>query len=115
MALRLYMDVHVHGQITRGVRSRGVEVLRAQDDGFGSASDPQLLDRATLLNHVLFSQDEDLLTEAAARQRAGKQFSGLIYAHQLRIAIGRCIDELELVAKIYEPDEMLNRVLYLPL
>src|SRR5215472_15373894 len=106
MPLRLYMDVHVPGQITRGVRSRGVDVLRAQDDGFGTAPDPALLDRATSLGRVLFSQDEDLLAEASARQRDGREFIGLIYAHQLRITTGQCIDYLELAAKACEPQEM---------
>lgn len=115
MPLQLYMDVNVRIEITRGVRARGVEVLRAQEDGFGTAPDPQVLDRAMSLNRVLFSQDEDLLAEAAMRQRARQEFAGLIYAHQLGITIGGCINDLELVAKIYEPEEMRNQVLYLPL
>jgi len=77
--------------------------------------DPALLDRATALGRVLFSQDEDLLTEATLRQRTGRRFAGVIYAHQLRIAIGQCIEELELVSKVFEPEEMADRVLYLPL
>jgi len=109
------MDVHVPSQITDGLRARAVDVLRAQDDGFGTAPDPILLDRATSSGRVLFSQDEDLLAEAAARQRDGREFSGLIYAHQLRITIGQCIDHLELAAKACEPPEMVNQVLFFAL
>ena len=33
----------------------------------------------------------------------------------LRITIGRCVQDLELIAKAGEPEEMANRVEYLPL
>jgi hypothetical protein len=34
---------------------------------------------------------------------------------RIEITIGQCVDDLELVAKIYEPAEMMNQVLHLPL
>ena len=58
------MDEHVHRAITTSLRLRGVDVLTAQDDGRRHVPDPVLLDRATELGRVLFSQDEDLLVEA---------------------------------------------------
>lgn len=115
MSLRLYMDVHVREEITDGLRRREVDVLTAQEDGTDELDDPALLDRATELGRVLFSQDADLLTEGTARQRSGRHFAGVIYAHQLKITIGQCIDDLELVAKVYEPTEIADQVLYLPL
>lgn len=115
MSLRLYMDVNVRIEITQGLRHRGVEVLMAKDDGARRLPDAQLLDRATALGRVLFSHDPDLISEATARQSAGRTFAGVIFAHQLGITIGQCIEDLELVAKVYEPEEMLNRILYLPL
>ena len=115
MTVLLYMDVHVRDEITQGLRRRDVDVLTAQQDGTTGLADPALLDRATVLGRVLFSQDEDLLAEAAARQRSGRHFAGVVSAHQLNITIGQCVDELELVAKVFEPDEMANRVVYLPL
>jgi hypothetical protein len=63
----------------------------------------------------LFSQDEDLLAEAKHRQMLAVPFAGVIYAHQLKITIGRCVHDLELIAKAAEPEEMANRVEYLPL
>ena len=41
----------------------------AQDDGAGQITDSALLDRATGIGRVLFSQDKDLLREAKFRQR----------------------------------------------
>ncbi len=60
MSIALYMDVHVHRAITTGLRMRGVDVITAQEDGYRRALDPDLLDRATALGRVLFSQDDDL-------------------------------------------------------
>ncbi len=115
MILALYLDVHVPRAVADGLRLRGVDVLTAQADGSDRLSDPDLLDRAMALGRVLVSQDEDLLQEAARRQRAGIPFAGVAYAHQLRITIGQFIADLQLMATAYEPADMLNRVEYLPL
>jgi predicted nuclease of predicted toxin-antitoxin system len=109
------MDVHVPRAITNGLRLRNVDVLTAQEDGRRTVDDARLLDRATALGRVLFSQDEDLLIEAKRRQEAGETFAGVIYAHQLRITIGRCVQDLELIAKAANPAELANRIEYLPL
>jgi predicted nuclease of predicted toxin-antitoxin system len=115
VSLKLFMDVHVRWAITDGLRRRGVDVLRAQDDGAARLNDSALLDRVTELGRVIFSQDEDLLREASHRQAANEQFSGVIYSHQLRTTIGQAICDLELIAKVLEPDDVANRVEYLPL
>jgi hypothetical protein len=39
---------------------------------------PDLLDRASELGRVLFTMDDDLLVEAAARQNQGVAFGGVI-------------------------------------
>lgn len=115
MSVKLYMDVHVQRAVTSGLRRRGVDVLTAQDDGTGRLDDPPLLDRARELNRVLFSQDDDLLREAARRQKASISFAGVIYVHQERLPAGKIIDDLELIARVYEPEDMSDRVEYLPL
>jgi predicted nuclease of predicted toxin-antitoxin system len=109
------MDVHVHGAITEGLRLRGVDVLTAQEDVTRRWADPKLLERAAQLGRVIFTQDEDFLVEAQARQKAGVDFVGVIYAHQRKVSVGVCIDDLELIAKVYEPQDLMNRVEYLPL
>ena len=74
-----------------------------------------LLARATQLGRVLVTQDEDLLSECAGMLRAGKHFSGLIYAHQLRVTIGRLVEDLALIAGATTRDEWRGRIEYLPL
>ncbi len=109
------MDVHVRRAVTNALRERGVDVLTAQADGAGQLPDPALLDRATELGRVLFSQDDDLLAEATLRQRTSRPFAGVIYAHQLYVTIGRCVNDLELIAKAGEPADLANHVQFLPL
>jgi hypothetical protein len=116
MSLAFYMDHHVSRAITHGLRLRGVEVLTAYEDETSEVSDPALLDRAGELGKVLFTRDDDdLLAEATKRQRAGVSFHGVIYAHQLRVSIGRCVEDLELIAKAGESKDLLNSIMFLPL
>jgi len=115
MTIWIYMDVHVHRAITTGLRLRSIDVRTAQEDGYRTVADDLLLDLATELQRVLFTQDEDLLAEAKRRQTQSIPFAGVIYAHQLRITIGRCVNDLELIAKAAEPEELANGVEYLPL
>lgn len=92
-----------------------MDVLTAQEDGTARWDDDALLNRATGLGRVLFSQDDDLLAEAARRQRTGQSFGGVIYVPQLALSIGHCIEELAIVAQAGMPEDLANRVLYLPL
>ena len=115
MSLALYMDVHVPAAITRGLRRRSIEVLTAQEDGTTRLEDPDLLDRAGTLGRILFTRDEDLLAVAAERLRAGKPFASVVFARQLEVSIGRCVADLEVIAKAGLPEEARNHVIYLPL
>lgn len=115
MSIKLYMDHNVPRAITITLRLRGVDVLISLENGTSELDDPELLDRARELGRVLFTQDDDLLSEATKRQRLGIPFTGLIYAHQLRVSIGQCVEDLEIIAKAGEPEDLVNRVEFLPL
>ncbi len=115
MSVKLYFDVHVPRGIARELRRRGVDVLTSQDDGTARLPDPELLDRADVLGRVLFSRDDDLLREATRRLRAGASFAGVVYAHQLRVTIGQCVRDLELLAIGGEVDDFRGRVIFMPL
>jgi len=115
MTVPLYMDHNVRGAVTTGLRIRGIDVLTAQEDGWHEAADPDLLDRASELQRILFTHDDDLLVEAAERQRVGRFFHGVLYVHQESLGVGETIDQLELIVSASEVDELVNRVLFLPL
>jgi len=115
VAISLYMDHHIPKAITVGLRLRDVDVLTAHEDHADQLDDNLLLKRAHELRRALFTQDDDLLEEAANCQREGVDFSGVIYGHQLRVTIGICIHDLEIIAKGGEPKDLENQVLFLPL
>lgn len=115
MAVALLMDHNVPRAITIGLRLRAIDVLTAYEDKSSELEDPPLLERASALARVLFTQDDDLLVEATRRQRTGIIFHGVIYAHQLRVPISRCVDDLELIAKAAEPEDLINQIIFLPL
>jgi Domain of unknown function (DUF5615) len=114
MSLPLYMDEHIHSAITVGLRLRDVDVLTVQEDGRAGTPDTILLDRATELGRVMFSQDRDFLIEAKRRQAGNLNFSGVIFARQSRVSIGDCIRDLEIIAQLGELEEFANQVQYLP-
>ncbi len=115
MSLAFYMDEHVPRSITAGLRLRNVNVLTVQEDGRTGFPDPKILDRATEIKRILFTQDDDFLVEANHRQELGIFFPGVIYAHQLNISIGSCIADLELISQLASSEELQSTVRYLPL
>ena len=115
MALSLYMDVHVPMAVTEALRRGGLDILTSQDDGTATEDDEALLVRATQLGRVLFSQDQDFLVIAAEWQREGRRFAGILFAAQQGVSLGRLAADLELLLTCCEPDELRDRVTYLPL
>ncbi|OBQ22849.1 hypothetical protein [Anabaena sp. AL93] len=102
MPIALYMDVHVPQAITLQLCRRGVDVLTAFDDETQELPDDKLLER---LKRVLFTQDIRFRVLAETLQIEGKQFSGLIFGHQLGGTIGQFVKDLEFIAQASEIDE----------
>lgn len=115
MSVALYTDVHVHEAIVDGLRLRGIDVLTTKEDDAGELEDSVLLNRATTLDRVIVTYDDDFVREARRRQAADEHFSGVVYSPQSRVRIGLYVDHLEVVATVMTPEEMRNRVLFLPL
>jgi len=109
------MDVHVRRAVTDGFRLREVDVLTAQEDGSAELADSALLDRAYSLGRGVFTHDRDFLHEGTERQRRGRSFIGIVYAHQIEVTIGQCLHDLEIIAKAGEPSDVANQIIYLPL
>lgn len=113
--IRLYMDHHVPAPVTEGLRNREIDILTAYEDDAAEVEDDVLLVRSSELGRVLYSQDDDLLIIADEWLETGREFSGLIYAHQLNITIGRAVRDLELMARILDPQDMANRIEFIPI
>jgi len=115
MALQFFFDQHVPRAIALGLRLRGVDVVTAAEDGAAELDDSALMDRASDLGRILVSFDSDLLAEANRRRQANRHFSGLVFAHPLRVPVGVCVNDLELIARSGAPEDIRDSVLYLPL
>ncbi len=115
MALNLYIDHNVHGEITNGLRQRGVDLLTCAEDRTDRLEDDLVLQRATELRRVVFTQDTDFLAITTHWLRSGREFSGVIFAEQLGITIGDAIRDLELFVGAMDEAEMRNRVFHLPI
>jgi hypothetical protein len=112
--LAFLMDQHIRSEITDGLRQRGIDVLTAFEDSRSEAEDDELLERATELNRVFVTQDQDLLRIIAEWQQTGREFAGIAFAIQQDIDIGGTIEYLELIAHVMSAIEMQNRVEYIP-
>lgn len=108
------MDVHVPQALTEQLRRGSVDVISAKEDGTEENSDAELLERSSELGRIIFTQDIRFRILAEDWQRSGKPFAGLIFGHQLRGTIGQYVRDLELIAKVTDPEEWEGRVEQLP-
>lgn len=115
MPVRLFFDHDVHGEVARGLRRRGVDLVTAYEDGAHRLDDPDVFRRAVALGRVLFFHDDDHFSEIHRWQAEGRWFPGAVHVHQTRLSIGGQVRELELIARVAEPEELENQVVYLPL
>lgn len=115
MSVPVYFDHNAPRQAAQGLRRRDVDVLTALEDGATRLVDERLLEHATALGRLLFSQDKDLLRIAHRWLREGRDFAGIAYARQRFLDHGRMIEDLDLIAKVHEPHEVRNQIFYIPL
>jgi hypothetical protein len=97
-----------------GLRVRGIDVLTAAEDGAARADDEAILERALQLDRVTYTQDDDFLVLAHQWAAVGRTFAGVIYSRHSKISIGRAIDDLEVAAKVLDPAEIRNMVIFIP-
>jgi hypothetical protein len=111
------------GEVINSAVKAGSSFLTIRHPGCGDRArgwgarleDGALLERATALRRMLFSQDDDLLAVARERQTAGVFFAGLLYGHQLAATVGKYVLDLDVVCRVLDPEDMANRIEYLPL
>jgi hypothetical protein len=115
MAVGLFFDVHVDAAIASQLRLRQVDVLTAQEDGVARLADDQLLEHASRLNRPIVTHDIRFRALAETWQRQNRPFCGLIFGHLMRVSIGQCVHDLELIAKATDPGDWESTVVRLPL
>ena len=110
-----YMDEHLPSAITVGLKSRGIDVLTALEDGHTGDPDADLLRRATALGRVVVTFDVDFLREASILANAHENFAGVIYMNPNTITLGQILFDLETICIAGTAEEIANTVLRLPL
>lgn len=109
--LRYYFDEDIKAPIAEQLQARGIDVLTAQKAGRAGKKilDPDQLAFATSLGRVIVTEDSNFIPLAYSQL----SHAGVIRL-QANLTIGKAIEELEVAAKVMEPEEMLNQLLYLP-
>jgi predicted nuclease of predicted toxin-antitoxin system len=115
VSVALYLDHNVRSAVAAGLRQRGVDIVTAYEVGVAELDDETLLDRARELRRVLFTHDDDFLAIADHWIKVARPFVGIIYSHQFRLTVRQLIDELEMISKTADMEDLQNRVEFLPL
>lgn len=107
--IQFYLDENVPLAIAEQLRRRGITAITTHDLGLLGESDQNHLYRANQEGWVLCTHDADFIDMAMA----GEPHTGIIFGQQHQHNIGDWVRFLELVAAIYAPEDMINRVEYI--
>jgi len=111
--LRGYADVHVPFPIVQGLRTRGMDVVTAQQRGQQRADDDILLDQALQDQRVMLTCDHDFLRLAAALSSQGKRFAPIYFWRQQGRSIGEMIRRIFREANQGDYESACSRVYFL--
>ena len=115
--LRLAADENFNQHVVNGLRRRlpDVDVLTVRTAGLEGTPDPGVLAWAARERRVLVTHDTRTLRGYAyERVAVGEPMPGVLEIPDL-MAVGRAVDELEILVELLEPSEIAGRVLRLPL
>ncbi len=114
--VRFITDEDFDGRIVRGLfrRKRDLNLVRVQDVGLLGASDEKLLEWATDNNRIVLTHDKRTMPRHIRdRLNAGLHVPGVFIVNDWA-SIGRCIDDLQLIAECSNESEWQDRIIYLP-
>lgn len=115
--MRLLADENFNGDVLRGLLrvEPKLDIVRVQDTEVYQASDPTVLAYAAQENRILLTHDVRTMTKYAYdRVRADKPMAGLIELDN-DLPIGQEIEEILIVLLTSQPDELANRIVFIPL
>jgi hypothetical protein len=67
------------------------------------SSDAVVLDRELAFARSFFTHDSNFLAETHCRQLTCESFAGVVFSRQMRISIGKCVADLELIGRVMDP------------
>ncbi len=115
--LKLLVDEDLNNRILRGLLRRrpDLDLVRVQDTPLSGATDKDILEWAAQTGRVLLTHDVSTMTLFAyERIRSGQKITGIIEVPQAT-PVGQAVEDLLLMALVCFPEELENRIEYLPL
>lgn len=113
--VKLYFDLHVHGVVFQNLVANGIDVIRGQDDSMDGISDEKLLRRASELQRVLVTGDQDFLEITSNFQNRKEKFAGVLFYRSTKVGISELINDLTVISSAGNPEDFENLLIYLPL
>ncbi len=107
--IRFYFDESVELAVSQQLERAGIDVVSAHSLDLLGDTDDNHLQRATALERVLCTYDQDFLRLAAE----GMYHYGIIFSQQQSASIGGWVREIKLIHAEKEADDLIEQVLYL--
>ena len=115
--MRLLADENFQNDILRGLlrAEPRLDILRVQDTHLYQAADPLVLEWAAQEGRILLTHDVHTMTRYAnERIRDGLPLAGVIEVAD-DAPIGQAIEQILIVLGASDPEELENRVIFIPL
>lgn len=115
--IKLATDEDFDNDILRGVLRElpNLDIVRVQDTDWAGAEDPDTLEWASTENRVMVSHDRNTMTDfAKQRVTQGRKMPGLVIVTR-RMAVGRAVSDLVLIAGASFEGEYEGQTIFLPL
>jgi hypothetical protein len=115
--LLLAADECLHAGIVAGVRQRQptIDLRTVEEAGLRGSPDPVVLDWAASEGRVLITGDVNTLVAIAiSRVASGEPMPG-VFALRRGASMGDVIDDILLLATCYEPDDVRDQIIRIPL
>jgi hypothetical protein len=114
--IQFLADEDFNGRIVRGLWlcSRTVDIVRAQDVGLSNAEDAQIREWAEQFGRLVLTHDRSTMPDHSRRRLSlGLHLPGIFIVDD-RAPIGKCIEDILLIAECSEADEWHDQIYYLP-
>ena len=115
---RFLWDENTSHDILRALRSLlpDIDVVIVQETSCAGAPDNAVIQLAITQGRAIVTGDRNtLIGEAATAMRHGRPLPGVIVVASDRLSPGDAAEQLALLAVAVAPDELTNRIIFVPL
>lgn len=117
MSPRFLADENVDADLVMGLRRRvdDIDIVRVQDVGLRTLSDPEILAWAADHGRILISHDLRTIPRFVGERLAAELPVPGVILLRATLSIAHAIDELAVIAGASDAEEWNNQIAYLPL